>query len=67
MSTITTLVIPNLVYFKIVTTFVSELVLFLFKTIQVLFSLARNFTNNNTPSLPLFDAHLEGFFFYIHE
>ena len=23
----------------------------------------RNFTNNNTPSLPLCDAHLEGFFF----
>lgn len=22
-----------------------------------------NFTNNNTPSLPLCDAHLEGFFF----
>lgn len=22
-----------------------------------------NYTNNNTPSMPLFDAHLEGFLF----
>lgn len=22
-----------------------------------------NFTNNNTPSMPLYDAHLEGFLF----
>lgn len=24
-------------------------------------------TNNNTPSMPLYDAHLEGFFFLCYE
>lgn len=28
------------------------------------FQIERIYTNNNTPSMPLFDAHLEGFFFF---
>jgi hypothetical protein len=33
------------------------------KFVCKLFSSDRFITNNNTPSMPLFDAHLEGFFF----
>lgn len=50
-----------------VCTFVPQLVITLFCVKPFVSVLERNFTNNNTPSMPLFDAHLEGFFFYSHE
>ncbi len=40
---------------------------FIFCNIVVCSSHYSSLTNNNTPSMPLRDAHLEGFFFLCYE
>jgi hypothetical protein len=50
-----------------VRTFVQQLRISIFQAKPIVSYLDCNFTKNNTPSMPLYDAHLEGFFFYSHE
>lgn len=54
-------------FYKNVHTFVPQLGTSLFFVPPFVSVLDCIFTNNNTPSMPLYDAHLEGFFFYSHE
>ena len=54
---------PLLAFYKIVYIFVPQMIVIFVLQINYIFQLERNFTNNNTPSMPLYDAHLEGFFF----
>lgn len=53
----------KLVCYKFVCTFAPSLGVNLLFLNRYVFLSVSNFTNNNTPSMPLFDAHLEGFFF----
>ena len=61
------IVVPKYLFYIIVCTFVPQLGTTLFFVPPFISVLDFIFTNNNTPSMPLYDAHLEGFFFYSHE
>lgn len=56
----------KLVCYKNVCTFVLSFGTDLLYQNRFIFHSDSTFTNNNTPSMPLFDAHLEGFFFLKH-
>ena len=58
---------PKYLFYINVRTFVQQLKISLFQAKIIVSYLDCNFTKNNTPSMPLYDAHLEGFFFYSHE